>query len=194
MAYKIVFSDIDGTLLDKERELSQGTIKAIKRLKDKIPFVLISARMPAAMRHLQKQLDIEQLPFICYNGALIIENDKITQSTEIPLHIVEDLVEQNTAWNCHICLYHNDEWYVPQMDQWADREIRNTKIIPVVKSNIDVVKDWKEEGKAAHKIMAMGDKITIDKIEMYLNASFVKELHLYRSKDTYLEIASKKDL
>ncbi len=191
MSYKIVFSDIDGTLLNKDRELSPRTIKAVKRLKDSIPFVLISARMPAAMRHLQAQLDIENLPLICYNGGLILIDSKIRQSTVIPLNILDDLNAFNSKNACHLSLYHNDEWYVPQMDQWAEREINNTKIVPAVKSNNDVIKDWKLEGKGAHKIMAMGDPEKIEGIVNFLLSSHDDKLHLYRSKDTYLEIASK---
>lgn len=191
MSYKIVFSDIDGTLLNKDRELSEETIDAVKKLRDKVPFILISARMPAAMRHLQNQLDVENLPIICYNGGLIIADNKIIQSTVIPLNILEDLTNHNDKFNCHLSLYHNDEWYVPQMDEWAEREINNTKIIPAQKSNSDVLSDWKKEGKGAHKIMAMGDQDKIDKISDFLSANYKDHLHLYRSKDTYLEIASK---
>jgi len=191
MAYKIVFSDIDGTLLNKDRELSQGTIKAIKRLKDKIPFVLISARMPAAMRHLQKQLEIENLPIICFNGGLIIADEKVIRSTTIPLNILKELSRFNEEYDCHLSLYHNDEWYVPQVDEWAESEINNTKIVPEIKSNSLVIEDWKSERKGAHKIMAMGDPAIIDKLRDFLQKSHPDLLHLYRSKDTYLEIASK---
>lgn len=191
MAYKIVFSDIDGTLLNKERELSPGTIKAVKRLKNKIPFVLISARMPAAMRHLQKQLDTEHLPIICYNGGLIIIGEEIKKSTTIPLEILEELVKFNKEINCHFSLYHNDEWYVPQKDEWTQREIINTKTIPVIKSNYDVILKLRAEGRGVHKIMAMGEAEKINKIEEFLSATYSDRLHLYRSKETYLEIASK---
>ncbi len=191
MSYKIVFSDIDGTLLNKDRELSHGTIQAVKKLKNKVPFVLISARMPAAMRHLQKQLEIEHLPIICYNGGLIIANKEVRQSTVISLNILDDLVKFNEELNCHISLYHKDEWYVPQIDKWAEREIKNTKIIPAIKSNFQVITQWKEEGKGAHKIMAMGEPDKIDKISSFLSTSYNGMLHLYRSKDTYLEIASR---
>lgn len=71
MDYKIVFSDIDGTLLNKERQLSKATIAAVKTLKDSVPFILISARMPAAIRHLQHELEIGELPIVCYNGGVI---------------------------------------------------------------------------------------------------------------------------
>lgn len=188
MDYKIVFSDIDGTLLNKDRELSPATIKAIKRLKNKIPFILISARMPAAMRHLQQELEIGNLPIIAYNGGLIIVNGETMRSTEIPLEVIEELNRAND-FNCHLSLYHRDEWYVPQNDKWALREINNTKVTPVVKSNEEVIKKWNREEKGAHKIMAMGEVEHIDTIRDYLKDKFPGQLHLYRSKNTYLEIA-----
>lgn len=191
MDYKIVFSDIDGTLLNKDRELSETTIREIKKLKNKVPFILISARMPAAMRHLQEELDIEELPIICYNGGLILNGNEELSSTVIPIEIVEELSEINKKTGCHLSLYHMDEWYVPEMDQWAKREVNNTKATPEVKDNFEVIKKWKNENKGAHKIMAMGEEIHINKIRDYLLKNYSEELHLYRSKDTYLEIANK---
>ena len=191
MAYKIVFSDIDGTLLNKERQLSPATIQAINKLKNKIPFVLISARMPAAMKHLQQQLDIEELPIISYNGALILINNQVKSSTEIPVEIIEELAKWNSSHNTHLSLYNNDEWYVPAMDYWAEREHNNTKVIPLVKPNMEVARSWKIQGKGAHKIMAMGEVQNIENTINFLESNFAGQLHLYRSKDTYLEIAPK---
>lgn len=192
MNYKIVFSDIDGTLLDQHRELSAMTIEEIKRLRDKVPFILISARMPAAMRHLQKQLEIEDLPVICYNGGLVLVDNEVISSTEIPIDLAEDLITWNAACNCHLSLYHKDEWYVPQMDKWALREQRNTKVDPQVRSGPEVIKKWKAENKGAHKIMAMGDESKIDRLRDYLSNKYPENIHLYRSKSTYLEISDKR--
>jgi len=191
MQYKIVFSDIDGTLLNHDRELSPATISTIKKLKDKLPFVLISARMPAAMRHLQARLEINEQPIICYNGGLILVDGNAVSSTEIPLKTIEGLCDFNKKMDCHLSLYHNDEWYVPQHDQWAAREENNTKVKPVIKSNREVLSEWSKHDKGAHKIMAMGDEAHIDEIKDYLSTNFPNQLHLYRSKPTYLEIANK---
>ncbi len=191
MKYKIVFSDIDGTLLNKERQLSIATISEIKKLKNKIPFILISARMPTAMRHLQKELEIEELPIISYNGGLIIVNDQVVSTTEISVDIIEKLTNWNTGLNCHLSLYHNDEWYVPSMDFWAKREENNTKISPQVKIGDEVITKWRTENKGAHKIMAMGEEAQIDDIVTFLGKEHPNELHLYRSKNTYLEISPK---
>lgn len=192
MTYKIIFSDIDGTLLNKDRKLSELTKKVIRELNSQIPVVLISSRMPQAMRHLQDQLHISHQPLICYNGGLILVDNKTVSSTEIAMEILEQLNTFNSSLKCHLSLYHNEEWFVPQMDKWALREENNTEVTPAVLPNDEVIKRWKSEGKSAHKIMCMGEEIQIDQIVDFLSANFKNELHLYRSKPTYLEVASRK--
>ena len=190
--FKIIFSDIDGTLLNAERDLSEYTINTVKKLNsENIPFILISSRMPAAMRHLQKKMDIEHLPLISYNGGLILVDGEILSSTEIPLEILEDLHSYNLDHDVHLSLFHNDEWYVPRDDFWTQREINNTKVHPEYQENKEVIKKWNKEGKGAHKIMAMGEEEKIDSIFQFLNEKYPEDLHLYRSKPTYIEIAPK---
>ncbi|MBT8296453.1 MAG: HAD family hydrolase, partial [Gramella sp.] len=80
-------------------------------------------------------------------------------------------------------------WYVPREDFWTRREINNTKVNPVIESNHTVIEKWRNENKGAHKIMAMGEEESIDKIRDFLILNYKDELHLYRSKPSYLEIA-----
>ncbi|MCP9201152.1 Cof-type HAD-IIB family hydrolase [Gramella sp. GC03-9] len=187
--FKIIFSDIDGTLLNHDRELSPFTIETVKKLNGTVPFILISSRMPAAMRHLQAKMDIEDQPLISYNGGLILVDDKPVSSTEIPLNILDNLANFNRELEVHLSLYHNDEWYVPKHDFWASREISNTKVQPEIQPNKQVIDKWQKEEKGAHKIMAMGEEFKIDEIVSFLSENHPNELHLYRSKPTYLEIA-----
>ncbi len=191
MQHRIVFSDIDGTLLNPERELSECTISEIKRIKDTIPVVLISSRMPSAMIHLQEELDITNQPLICYNGGLVLVNNQTIHSTWIPTDIIEELHHFNTNQNIHISVYHHDEWYVPEMDYWANREAQNTKVTPVEKSLQEVLTEWNTDKKGAHKIMCMGEAIYIDQAFAFLEKNFGERLHLYRSKPTYIEVAHK---
>lgn len=192
MTYRIVFTDIDGTLLNKDRELSALTKQVFRELQEKVPMVLISSRMPQAMRHLQHELHIAHQPLICYNGGLILIDGKTVSSTEIPLHQIQQLHQFNKDFDCHIALYNNEDWFVPQRDQWAKREQNNTKVSPVVRPLPEVLEDWKKNDKGAHKVMCMGEEDKIDSIQNFLNTSFGEELHLYRSKPTYLEIANKR--
>ncbi|APU69187.1 Cof-type HAD-IIB family hydrolase [Christiangramia flava] len=187
--FKIIFSDIDGTLLNENRDVSTYTIETVKKLQGKIPFILISSRMPAAMRHLQKKLGIEELPLISYNGGLILVDGKPISSTEIEMQILQELHDFNLDHDVHLSLYHQDEWYAPSEDFWTRREIHNTKVSPEILKNEYVISKWNEESKGAHKIMAMGEEEKIDSISSFLKDHHGDSLHLYRSKPTYLEIA-----
>lgn len=192
MEIKIAFTDIDGTLLNSEREISEMLKQEVSRITNKdIPFILISSRMPSAMTHLQTDLNIEGLPLICYNGGLVLVDDEIVDDIVIAPTILEDIAELNKDGKFHICLYHHDDWYVPEMDFWAKREENNTKVTPIVKNTNDVIKLWHEEGKGAHKVMCMGDKEHMDFVYSELGKLHGDKLHLYRSKDTYIEIANK---
>ena len=191
MNTKLICSDIDGTLLNKDRELSEKTIQEIKRLSH-IPFILISSRMPQAMVHLQKQLDNIHLPLIAYNGGLLIDNGKVLDTTEITANTGEAIADFCKNTNIHVSLYHNDEWYVPAMDYWAKREQNNTKVDPTVKPIDETLKIWREEGKGAHKIMCMGDENEIDTLVDFIEKNLNDEVIPYRSKPTYLEISHKK--
>lgn len=192
MKYNFICTDIDGTLLNKERELSVRTIQELKRIKDTAPVILISSRMPKAMRHLQKELGIEHLPLIAYNGGLILDGENVLESTDIPVPIISEVVTGCKNTSIHLSLYHNDEWFVPEMDYWANREANNTKVIPVVRSLEDTLLDWETSNKGAHKIMCMGEEPEISALFNALETKFPNELSLYRSKPTYIEIANKK--
>lgn len=190
MQIKLICSDIDGTLLNKDRELSVKTIAQIKRLSS-IPFILISSRMPKAIKHLQKELNIEHLPIIAYNGGLIIKDEKVISSTEISTNTINSIADFCAHTSLHLSLYHNDEWFVPELDFWAKREANNTKVIPTVQNIETTLANWKQEKKGAHKIMVMGNADEIDSLVKYIAKNLADEVIGYRSKDTYLEIAHK---
>lgn len=187
---QLICSDIDGTLLNKERQLSDKTIAEIKQLSH-LPFVLISSRMPRAMFHLQQELGITNLPIIAYNGGLIIENGIVLDTTEIDMDITKSIADFCKNTEIHISLYHKDEWYVPAMDYWAKREENNTKVTPIVKPIVETIKKWGNERKGAHKIMCMGDENEIDSLVSFIRENFDKTIIGYRSKPTYLEISHK---
>jgi len=192
MSLKIAFTDIDGTLLNKERIPSPSLKKEIARISAlEIPFVLISSRMPSAMYHIQEDLKIKDTPIICYNGGLVLVDRQSIHSTEIHASIVSVIADLNTDKEFHISLYNQDDWYVEEMDFWAKREENNTKVTPTIKPIEAVLEDWKLNKKGAHKVMCMGSKEALDVVMESLTLAFPDELHLYRSKDTYIEIASK---
>ena len=189
MMFKLVALDIDGTLLDKSKSISLQTIKAIKAISNSCKIVLISSRMPNAMRHLQKALGITDMPMVAFNGGLVLHGNDILSHTGVDFETFRAVLDLNKDLNLHLSLYHNDEWYVPQQDFWSKREVANTKVEPVIKLNESVYKDWKPYNKEPHKIMCMGDERKVEEFYQRLQDNLKDKLHLYRSKPTYIEMA-----
>ncbi len=84
MTYKLICTDIDGTLLNKERELSKITISEVQRIAP-IPFVLISSRMPKAMRHIQQQFNNTTTPIKTIPSAMMPAPSLLTLRIQVPL-------------------------------------------------------------------------------------------------------------
>jgi len=188
MQIKLICSDIDGTLLNKNRELSEKTIFEIKRVAP-IPFILISSRMPQAMTHLQMELGILNLPLIAYNGGLILLDNAIISSTEISHNATQIIHDFCKNTSLHLSLYHHDQWFVPKMDYWAQRESNNTKVKPIIQKIEKTLSNWKLKNIGAHKIMVMGDPEEINGLVAHLDKNSSNEIVFYRSKPEYLEIA-----
>jgi Cof subfamily protein (haloacid dehalogenase superfamily) len=192
MSYKLLCTDIDGTLLNKDRELSAETINQFNRIKGDCDIILASSRMPEAMRHLQAEVDIQTSPLIAYNGGLVLDGDKVLSSTEVGYDEMKKIVELSQGTEIHVSIYNNDEWYVPAMDYWAKREASNTKVTPQVRSLEDTLVEYGKTKKGAHKVMCMGPAEEIAVLYDNLINQLNDDLHVYKSKDTYLEIASKR--
>jgi len=191
---RAVFTDVDGTLLNAERQLSARTIHAIRAIAEKATVVLASSRMPAAMRHLQAELNIGQHPLICYNGGYVIaggQNGTVFASHTIPLDVCSGIVEQGNALPIHISLYHADDWYAKSPDQWTEREERITKAAAQYRPFDEVLQGWERSRVGAHKIMCMGEAGHIAKFYDWLMASYGARIHIYKSRPTYLELATK---
>jgi Cof subfamily protein (haloacid dehalogenase superfamily) len=191
--YHLALSDIDGTLLNADREPSAALKVEVARLTSKdIPFILISSRMPAAMTHIQADLGITGQPLVCYNGGWVLVDGQAIHSEVISIKIIQVVAKFKEETTLSLQLFHADEWYVESMDFYAKREENNTKVTPVVRNIADTLMDWTIRNLGAHKIMVMGEPAEIDEMVAQLERTFADDLHLYRSKNTYLEIASKR--
>jgi mannosyl-3-phosphoglycerate phosphatase len=68
----LVFTDLDGTLLDIHTYDWQPAMPWLDRLQDyQIPVILCSSKTAAEVIAIQQDLGLEGLPFIAENGAVI---------------------------------------------------------------------------------------------------------------------------
>ncbi|WP_338753830.1 Cof-type HAD-IIB family hydrolase [Bacillus sp. FJAT-52991] len=81
---KIVFFDIDGTLLNREKQLPARTKEAVKLLQNKgIYTAIATGRAPFMFGDLRKELNIQS--FISFNGQYVVFEDEVVYLN--PLHI-----------------------------------------------------------------------------------------------------------
>jgi len=188
LKYRMIFSDIDGTLLNSNHEISQGTIESVQNLH--LPFILVSARMPVGILPLQEKLNINE-PLICFSGALVLGAAQADGSREV-LHNKalksKDVREIYTVItdkfpNVSFSAYNKDNWFVPSLeDEWIiqEREIAGTHAQPFNFTN-DILPT------TINKLLCMGPPEAINSLESELKNNH-PDITVYKSKPTYLEI------
>jgi len=192
MKYKILCSDIDGTLLTTKSEVSDFTISEITRIKKGTKITLVSARMPSSMHYIQEKLAINEQPIICYNGALVLDKDnQVISSTIIEITSLHELHRLSEPFEIDLGLYFQDEWYVPRNSVRVEREIHHTHVTPIIRATTDTLADWSNRNIGAHKIMMMCTKESADAILPILEEKMGEILHFYRSNDTLIEVSPK---
>ena len=101
MSLKFVISDVDGTLVNHDKKLTQPTIDAVARLQAAgVPFTIISARPPSGIAFLVDALKPTG-PIAAFNGGTIVAADgKVIERHAIDRAAVEQsfaIAEQSGA-------------------------------------------------------------------------------------------------
>src|ERR1041384_3548365 len=86
-----VVSDIDGTLITSNHEVTEATKQVAKKLRDRgIALSLASSRPPRSIVPLAEELELLG-PFAAFNGALIVkrEGEVLTRSVIAPATVTK---------------------------------------------------------------------------------------------------------
>lgn len=90
MSYKIVFFDIDGTLVDSNKKISIETQNAIQRLKEKdIEVVLATGRAPFQFLDILEELEIDS--YISFTGSYVVYKGKLIYEQCLDREIIRKL-------------------------------------------------------------------------------------------------------
>lgn len=128
---KIVFTDLDGTLLDDNRLVTDKNRMAIeKALSQGHKIVITSGRPLASVKKIAKdlKLDGEGCYSIASNGAVLYDcgNDKVLRQTTLPKEFIKPLFEQAHKDNIHIHTYTDDNVICEEDREefrWYEKEI-----------------------------------------------------------------------
>lgn len=187
MDYKIVLSDIDGTLLTSEHRVMPQTAAAIRQLTEKgIPFALVSARMPEAITPIIEEIGARAAA-ICYNGALIITPEGVEIHDARMSHAHTDTVLNLVAQSypaASMSYYAGHTWYVRTRD---DVDVQREEGITGVLSVEEDFRRLIEADILPNKLFAMGAPELIARMEQELS-EVLPALSIVRSAPHLLEI------
>src|ERR1700676_5263130 len=113
----LVVSDVDGTLLTKDKTLTDGARGAVRRLHEAgIGFTITSSRPTIGMRFLIEPLAIT-LPVGAFNGSSIVDPQlKPIEPNLIPPATPHRRGDLLTEFGVDIWLFTNDRWYTRNPD------------------------------------------------------------------------------
>lgn len=184
---RILFSDIDGTLINSRQHIPGRTREKILELDAKgIPFILVSARGPAGVEVIRRELG-NRRPFICYSGGLILDADGsalYSKQMEVGLAVeIQGFLEREYPQIC--CnTYGGDLWVVKDdRNPWVVREEKITR----GKSVAGDIREAFAQAGGIHKFLLMGEPDPISQAELLLRKHY-PELSVLKSNDFYLEV------
>ncbi|MBR6401647.1 MAG: HAD family hydrolase [Firmicutes bacterium] len=118
--YKILFTDLDDTLLNDSGSISKNNIAAVqKAIKAGCNVVICSGRSNMSLEKFNNALGIKDYT-IGYNGGIIYKGDKVLICHYLEKQLVLDIIDYCRSYNVDIQLYQHDAL-------WLDKETELTK-------------------------------------------------------------------
>src|SRR6476469_5457068 len=181
----LVVSDCDGTLLPKDKILTEGTNSAVRALREAgIGFTIVSSRPTIGMGFLIEPLGI-RLPIGAFNGSSIVD----PQLKPIEQHLIAPAVAQRSLdvlneFGVEIWLFTNDRWYARDPDgEYVPGEKRAIKADPTT------VADFTPHLSGACKIVgASSDAALLARCEAAMQQAVGREATAVRSQTYYLDV------
>ncbi len=131
----LVLADVDGTLVTREKLLTEAAVAAVADLrKAGIRFAITSGRPPQGMAMLSRPLDIDT-PIAGFNGGVMVAPDlqTIIHASDLPPAIVGRTMRLLRAHGLDVWVYTRTSWLVAdQSAPHVDREAWTVKFAPEI--------------------------------------------------------------
>jgi HAD superfamily hydrolase (TIGR01484 family) len=154
MKISLLLADVDGTLVTREKLLTERASKAVLALREHgIKFAITSGRPPRGMSMLFDPLDLDT-PIAGFNGGMIVKRDlSIIEARTLPRDVAQEAIDLILKHGMDAWVYAGNDWYVrdPKAPH-VDREAWTVKFPPTV------VKDFGDRIDQAVKIVGVSDR------------------------------------
>ena len=181
----LVVSDVDGTLLTKDKTLTDKTARAVRQLEESgVGFTIVSSRPTIGMRFLVEPLRIT-IPIGSFNGSSISD----PQMNPIEQHLIPASAAQRSIdvlneFGVDIWLFTNELWLTRRPDgQYVPNEKRAIRADPTI------VTDFTPYLATACKIVgSSADPALLQRCETAMQQALGAQATAVRSQSYYLDV------
>lgn len=186
---KLVAIDLDGTLLNSEKHISDQTVEALTCLPNDVRVVIASARPPRSVRHIYQMLRLETWQ-INYNGALIWDEPAKQPVYHRPMspQLVRQMIDRardmfdELLVSCEVM----DRWFTDRDDNSYTTET-GRMFKPDVVAPLDACC-----AQPVTKLMLLCEPRVVDRVEPLILEGFGEHVSVVRTDDELIQIMDKR--
>ena len=172
--YKLIAVDIDGTLLNSKGQLTERTVNAVKSLiKKGVYFVLSTGRPYQGITKFTDALGLEKMPYILYNGAMVMVGGEMVYSLTIPKEVATQVSGEAHKRNSTQICWSNNRLYAEKDCEKVTLYKSISGVEPVIVKDLATLADqgitkfvWYDDKDSTARYFAemealMGDKVNV---------------------------------
>ena len=182
---RLVLSDVDGTLVTQEKELTERSVEAVRKLHDAgVLFAITSGRPPRGMAMLVEPLALST-PIAAFNGGMVVEpNLSVVEERAVPADLVPEIVGLLERFGLDVWLYRGAEWLVRDLDApHVAREASTVRFEPTLVRSLDGLAD------GVAKIVGVSDDYdAVERASASAHDTFGDHVSAARSQPYYADV------
>jgi Cof subfamily protein (haloacid dehalogenase superfamily) len=184
---KAVLTDVDGTLVTRDKVLTPRAMAAVHELQDRgVLFAITSGRPPRGMRMLVEPLRMNG-PMAAFNGGMIVLPDMtIVDERTMSEEVARAVIEEIWAHGLYAWFYRGTDWYLTDPHApHAEREASTVQFPPTVVPTYDGLLD------NVVKIVGVSDNHPlVEECEAAVQKKFGAQVSAARSQPHYLDVTN----
>lgn len=183
----LVVCDVDGTLVDKDKKLTDATVAAVARLNDAgIGFTIISARPMSGMMPIADTLALD-VPMGAFNGGLVFRRDgSIAEHHTIPEDVARGVFDLVGDAAVDRWVFADDRWHAStDQGEHVEHERLASNQNPVVRDDFDDLLD-----RADKITFVSDDPALLASLADQAKARFGAEATIVQSQTYYLDVTA----
>ena len=193
MEYKLICTDIDGTLLNDEKKLPLRAKQSLQAaVESGIAIALVSGRMPSGVNLVEKELGISCIK-VCNAGTCIFVGETCMQAEYLSNETMRRLYRTIAkTYQIPLWIFRNQEWFVTGWDDYIEKETGFVAYHPRIVDADALADQWDREGKSPNKLLFAAPSEVIQNICQEITVQKDMEIDTAKSADIFLEILDRK--